>query len=264
MRFFLPLLFFCCLFAASIRGELKAPWLATSFELQPTLKAKSYFYKKGNRSAVDFLGVAEGSLALLDLFDISVEAEGVSSNRFPSGYTAASFAGRYLLLNDAVGDPLCCTAGFQLRHAASKGLSNYSLFYHNHLECEVHVAIGKELDNKLRCPFWRWWSAASGGWAARAAPWIKCKGAVEKIWPTGHHICLELFSEKGLGSRGFNRKDFYGYKKINYCRVEGAVGYSYRFDSYAECSLLCAYRFYAHNCPRGAVLTLSCCLPFGL
>lgn len=250
-----------------------APWLGRPFEWEPSLSAIAYAYRSIDtsdgsraRSAVDFVGQGAVAVAIYDYCDISLQLTALLPRYGSSGYESSAITGRYLWLNDAVGDVFSLTTGLSFRNVAERGVRNFALFRHKRNEVEGHIAFGKELQQEGDQWASRCWAAAALGGACHSAAWFTATAAVERQWLTGHLFALTLALKKGLGSRNIESiHHFHGYSHINYRCAEAAIAYTKRFDNFSTLSLSYGYQFFARNSPEClSAISFHYALPFGL
>lgn len=199
---------------------------------------------------------------------VSAEAElSFANTRHRSfGFDCVRLTGRYLLMNDIIGDWLSLTAGVTLIGAGYQALRDLSSFHHGTLELETHIAFGKEVSSHC---YWvqRWWGFFAYGVANKGKPWLRGDLTWEKNLCDLQQIQVSVHSLWGIGNRNiFDFKHFPGYGPFRHRSVELGFRYTFilkRLDG--RFSLEYARRLYAQNFPAAANrVMLRLYFPFGL
>lgn len=261
----LGLIFFSIpLFAIDLK-----PWYPDPLILEGLLDYRFQWYhsvdapsKHGHYSSNDHF--VDGSLMFVyDPFSYQLEAEWADTKKRNFDWDHICFTGRYLWLDDNIGDPISLSTGLTLSRAWREAVNDISSFHHGKNELFLHMAFGKQ---KIEGSAWlsRWWGVFGIGTADRWTPWIVANAAYEWNQCEPHRFRLYINSLWGCGSRKLKVHDFGGYGPINHRSIDIGLRYSYQLDYYGLLSLDYAHRVYAHNFPDNAnIATLCYIYPFG-
>ncbi len=253
----------------SIHGIEFKPWYPPSYQLLGLLDYRFQSYhsvdapsKSSHYSSYDHF--VDGSfLFTKNSYSIEFETEFAHTKKRRFDWDHIGLTGRYLWLDDNIGDPFSVTAGLTLSKAWREAVNDISSFHHGQNEAFLHVALGKQ---NIQGANWisRWWGVFGIGIADRWTPWIVANAAYEWNSCAPHRICLYINSLWGCGGRKFRLKDFGGYEPIDHRSIDLGLRYSYEFDYCGVLSIEYAHRVYAHNFPDNAnVLALCYIYPFG-
>lgn len=218
------------------------------------------FHYKARNSFLDLslLGSIEG---------YGVELEAVISDTKKHSFYPDCFklTGRYLLLNDSVGDYLSVIAGLTVIIPTKVGLDDIGSFHHGYFESEAHLAVGRE----TVCGDWwtsRWWAVGAVGCAtSEGSPWFRANASYETNWDRTIFLRAFVNTLWGLGRDAVHRHPFRGYGSVAHRSVDVGTHVSYQTD----CDLLLtagySFRLYAHNFPKNVnVFTFNVLYPFAL
>lgn len=245
------------------------PWFTRAYQLQGLIDYRFQSYhsvdapsKSSHYSSNDHF--VDGSLMFVyEPFSLQLETEFADTKKRNFDWDHVSFTGRYLWLDDNIGDPVSLTTGLTVSRAWREAVNDISSFHHGRNEAFLHVAIGKQ---NIEGSTWlsRWWGVLGIGTADRWTPWIVANAAYEWNSCDTHRLRLYVNSLWGCGGRKLKAQDFGGYGPINHRSIDIGVRYSYEFDYYGMLSIDYARRVYAHNFPDNAnILTLCYIYPFG-
>lgn len=265
---FLVILLSICSAASS--SEL-APWFPTELEIDAQAYTQLQAYHDVNsgssskrKPACDlFFGLSAGSA----YHDFAAELEAIATDtRYQDfGMDSIQLTGRYRRLNDIVADPVSLVLGLTVSQVFKPGLRNLSSFHHGGIECEAHLAVGKERSCEQ---FWvsRWWGLAGIGIADMGYPWIRANINWERNFCDVH--CVRCFANTlwGLGPRRLNVDvPFKGYGAIRHQSVDVGVHYNSSYEWGGTIGIEYAYRVFACNCPAGVnQILVSVDYPFKL
>jgi hypothetical protein len=181
------------------------------------------------------------------------------------GMDSISLTGRYLWLNDVIGDPVSLTTGATLAKVFKPARRDLGTFHQGGIECEVHAAVGKEFSCQQ---FWmsRIWGVIGFGFADIGSAWLRANLAWERNWWERHQLRAFVHTLWGLGHNSLNLEiPFRGYGPIRHQSVDTGMRYRYAFDNGFAISLEYAYRVFASNCPQHVnLIMLRLYYPFGL
>lgn len=255
-------------FPTCIQGIDLKPWYSRDLQVQGTLDYRFQSYhsvdapKKNHYSSNDHF--VEGSLmAIYAPFSLQLETEFADTKKRNFDWDHISLCGRYLWLDDDIGDPFSLTTGLTLGRAWREAVNDISSFHHGRNELFLHVALGKQ---NIKGATWltRWWGIFGIGTADRWTPWIAANVNYEWNQCPPHRLRLYINSLWGCGRHQLKVKEFGGYGKIDHRSIDIGVRYSYEFDYYGLVSLDYAHRVYAHNFPDNANIWTFCYIyPFG-
>lgn len=265
-------LFFLILSLSSILGATeRMPWYPRYLELQPRATYRFQEYskvdtKEGTRhhgSHDHFLHLSLS--AAYDRWCAEIEATGAATRHENFNLADLSLTGRYLWLDDVVGDAVSLTTGLTVTQVITLARHDISCFYHGGIEVEGHVAVGKELT--LCEEFWRsrLWGVVGFGVADLGSPWVRANMAWEhNVWDR-HRVRLFVASLWGLGHRDLKIHHFRGFGPIRHQLIDLGLLYGYHFECGFSVDVGYAYRVYARNCPLQAnQFLVSLLYPFGL
>ncbi len=262
---------FLCVLGPLSGTELK-PWFGP--ELVPQIEAEAIvqiFEEVDTRdgdekyASCDFF-IDLGAL-IAPTADTSVELEviGADTRSHSFGADTIKLTGRYLWLNDVVGDLVSLSTGISIAQVFKPFSRDLAVFHNGGIEGELHVAIGKEAVCQA---FWtsRWWGVLGVGIGDLGSPMCRADLHYDWNWWDRHHCGIFLHSLWGLGSRDLHSvKHFHGYGPIRHQSVDLGVSYTFcfQYDIFLEAEYL--YRAYAKNCPSNAsIIFLRFVYPFGL
>lgn len=264
--FIIPL----CLGASFGQALDYAPWFGRSFEIQGRLSSILQTYPavsaKGSSSYSSTDLFLNGSVAvpLLDLISAEIEGGLLHTRHHPFGGDHLTFLGRYLWVDDTVGDFASITSGLAITQVFQPGLNNISVFHHGGIEVEAHVAYG----NEIVCEeFWtsRAWGIVGLGIGDHGAPWIRANLQWDNNCWDRHQWSCFIRSLWGLGARDLRVRAFHGYGSVQHQSVDCGASYEYVLPATSLVKLEGAFRVYARNAPRLAThLVASFIYPFGI
>lgn len=188
----------------------------------------------------------------------------IDHTRKTHGFDCARITGRYLFLDDVIGDPMSLSAGITITRATHTSLHDISSFHHGLMEYEAHVAIGKECSCE---GFWssRIWGFMSLAIADRGSPWMRAYLGYERNCWDWHDYGIFIRSLWGFGKHNIRlTQRFPGYGSISHGSIE--LGAYYRkffecFGGYVHGQYV--YRLWAHNFPTDThLLTVGILFPF--
>lgn len=156
--------------------------------------------------------------------------------------------GRYVILDDARGDPLAFSIGLELTEAISPfGLKDPSFIHHALFEAEAHAAVGKEWISEEHYQA-RIYSLFSFGIGIQGSPWTRGRiAASHRIFPD-HLIHAYIEGQMGFGNENLHLYHFKGYGSIDYRLIDAVFEYIY-FNEYSTISFKVLKSLYRRNCP---------------
>lgn len=198
-------------------------------------------------------------------WDLDLEVEVTNTTTLSWNLRSVALQGRYLWLDDVIGDPISLTTGLSLRGVPHRNLRDTSCPYPGEADIELSLCAGKEWSTG---PFWtaRVYGLGAVGIANRGSPWTRLFCALEGNYDDRHQFQLSARGEFGFGAENFVNVDhFRGYGNIHHQSVDLGAAYRYQFLVWGRLSFEYVYRIYAHAYPeRVNYFTLWYHLPFSL
>lgn len=239
--------------------EARATYFAQNFENMDTGLGPQYYNSNDNFGALSLATNIWGN------WNVELEVVAGETRAHSFNFDSALLTGRFLVLDDVIGDPVSLTVGITAIQTNRISLYDPARFHHGFLGAEFHAAVGRETVCGAR---WnrRWWVVGAVGTADIGSPWmrgdafyefqLKCQSSLElgvrTLWGFGDDNILLL-------------EDFAGYGPIAHRSVDLGVAYIYRFDIWGSLRLEYRHRVYAHNFPEQVNFFLVEYLyPFGL
>ncbi|MBI2743110.1 MAG: hypothetical protein HYX48_04255 [Chlamydiales bacterium] len=250
----------------------KKPWLGNVYEFFLDTSYTFSFYRRvangepgTHHSSNDnqfFVGLG---FTPSEYYDLAVEAEVSDTTRQSWNVRSAAIQGRYLWLDDILGDPLSLTTGVSIRGVHHSSLKDISCPYSGEANFELNMSLGKEWS---RGPFWnlRTFGYGAVGIANRGSPWTQFLAVLETNHLDKYRFNLFARGDFGFGNKNFvNVNHFLGYGSIHHQSVDIGAGYRRMFDLWGSLTFEYAHRVYAHAYPQGTnFFTLWYHLPFSL
>lgn len=215
----------------------KQPWLSDVYEFH---FLGGYAYSRFNKveGAVDQLTSPFNVHLLFGGLDFSfspewsidADVEFSDTTRTSFGFRSFAIQGRYLWLDDIIGDWISLTTGGSIRVTSPTFLKDVSCPSHGNVDMEANISIGKEFDS---LQFWRFrlWGFGVIGIANRGSPWIRGGAFVEANLDDTHKWALFLLGSHGYGrKRTINIADFRGYGRIRQKNIDIGIRYGYRMS----------------------------------
>lgn len=253
MKYFATVL---CLLAVTVTEAVDyKPWFGRVFEVNARgdviMQAYNHVdahHGSKKRNEFDTFFDLSASMALWETIAAELEVIALQS-RHRSGMDAIRFTGRYLWMNDVIGDPVSLTTGITLSSIFPPVRKNIASFDHGGFAGEAHIAVGREVSCMQ---FWtsRVWGVFAVGLADVGSPWLRGNIGWEHNWWDRHRV--ELFADTiwGLGGDSLNLYDFDGYGRVQYQAVDLGVRYGYQTDCGLRLSIGYGYRVYGRNGPQ--------------
>lgn len=261
----------CLIATASLAATDYRPWFGNTLEIETCAACQLQGYRKvstgegtKHHPAIDLFFDLSAATSF-DFLAAELEAVATDTRYRRFGMDCIKLTGRYRWLNDIVGDPVSLVTGLSIAQVFKPGLRNLSSFHHGGIECEAHVAVGRER-SFMQYWFSRYWAVLGVGIADMGYPWIRGDYAWEYNFCEKHILRLFANSLWGLGYHHLHHVNhFHGYGSIRHQSIDLGARYSFLFNWGGTLSLEYAYRVFARNCPKGVnIAYLSLCYPFGL
>lgn len=222
-----------------------SPWIPDTLVLQPSLQAS---WQTSQLATVDAsIGTA------YDPFALEIGAAAFHSKTTSFSFEEISLTGRYLWLNQDIGDPVSVAVGLRLALVSSIAIKQRDLFHFGNFETEVFASVGSQQFCSEFATDWtsRWWLTAGAGIANKGSPWFIGNSAYEYAFCPNKRA--RIFADAIIG-QGSKQK-----------AVDIGVAGTYESFDYGCIDLSYAYRVYASHVKRGvSSLTLGYYYPFGL
>lgn len=246
-----------CMAVGLVSATETLPWFGNimEFEFRTTYSYEHYAHVTecdafGDYSSNDQL--LNLSLALSPVSQWNGEVELLVAHTRAQGFQVAHLraTGRYLWLDDVVGDPISLTTGLSLTVPVKTSQQDISLGYHGDVEVEGHVAIGREI---TCCDTWlaRAWVVGFAGIANIGSPWAGGEFAVEGNLCDTHRFRAFARGRCGFGDECLDvtQDPFQSYARIGHRNVDVGARYTYVMCCGSQLSVEYFQRIYSHNYP---------------
>lgn len=245
-----------CLIALEGNGTERQPWVGNflEFEWRNSLLYQSYSKIASgshlcSHSSDDFFITTSLSNSVGEI-SLELEATAAHTRRQSWGIDQLRATGRYMWMDDLLGDPFSLTIGATFTQSFVSSLKDVSSFHHGRSEAELFLSVGQDESLELTMTWAsRWWGVLGMGCAERGSPWIRGDLVYE------YRSCLDsewrffVNTLWGLGERRLHWHDFHGYSSIGHQSVDLGVRYTYLFEYMGNLSVDYSYRVYAYNFP---------------
>lgn len=164
------------------------------------------------------------------------------------------FMGRYLFLDDVVGDPVSFSAGLTLLGFSEAARHDVGVIAQGSIAGEAHIAVGKECAPKA---FWlaRTWVVGGAGIGNVGSAWLRADAGIEANYYDFWSNALLVNTRWGLGHDALCPEYFHGYGKIRYQFVD--LGWKSEMrDCIGTFTWGVFYRVFARNCPKNTLQLL--------
>lgn len=248
------------------------PWFGNVFELEARGKyvfqnfqdVESGFGEQSYVSNDNFATLGLGTNIYGD-WNVEIEVTGAQTRAHSFNFDNARVTGRYLFMDDIIGDPVSLTGGLTLIQATSQSLHDLGSFHHGIFEAEIHAAFGREISCGMT---WnnRWWVVGAVGQGTVGVPWIRADGVVQFQRFCGNIFEFGIYSLMGTGDRDIELlNEFPGYGLIAHRSIDLGAAYIHRFDISGSLKIEYRRRVYARNFPCNVnYLIVEYLYPFGL
>ncbi|MDE3046381.1 MAG: hypothetical protein KGJ02_07040 [Verrucomicrobiota bacterium] len=158
--------------------------------------------------------------------DLDFQLADTSKQSFNVRTTAIQ--GRYLWLDDIIGDWISLTTGASIRFTPTYALNDVSCPSHANADFVFNFSFGKELEARENWLF-RLWFYGEVGHGNRGSPWIRGIAAVETNVEDHHKLALYADGTSGYGRyTHIDVNSFDGYAKIRNKSIDLGFRYGYR------------------------------------
>lgn len=257
------------------------PLLANSLEVQPWFGDCLEFHFLGRYSYSRFDKVDHGIPQLDSPFNVNLVYLGLdfsptpewsvdtdlqfadTTKEHPFNFRTAAIQGRYLWMDDIVGDKVSLATGASIRATGSKALKDVSCPSHGNVDFEINCSLGKEFDATESWRF-RAWGFGAIGHANRGSPWVRAIAAVEGNYDDLHKWAVYVEGINGYGRHTRVLIDhFYGYAKIRQKSIDIGFRYGYAIGVYGTIRVEYIRRVLAKSCPENVnTFMVSYLVPF--
>ncbi len=246
---------------------LLLPFMGSALEVQPWFGDCLEFHFLGSYAYSFFDKVQNGKPQLDHTFQSNVAYVGLDFSPTPEwsidtdvqladttqqnfNFRTVALQGRYLWLDDIIGDKVSLATGASARFTNTDSLHDVSCPSHANFDFELNFSMGKEFDVS-DCWAWRLWGFGALGHANKGSPWVRGILALETNYDDQHK-----FAFLAEGSNGYGRHstvlvdDFDGYAKIRQKSIDVGFRYGYRIGVWGTLRFSYMRRVLAKSCPE--------------
>jgi hypothetical protein len=246
---------------------LLLPLMGSALEVQPWFGDCLEFHFLGSYAYSFFDKVENGKPQLEHTFQSNVAYLGLDFSPTPEwsidtdiqladttqqkfNFRTIALQGRYLWLDDIIGDRVSLATGASARFTNTDSLRDVSCPSHANFDFELNFSMGKEFDVS-ECWAWRFWGFGALGHANKGSPWVRAILALETNYDDQHKVAF-----LAEGSNGYGRHstvlidDFDGYAKIRQKSIDIGVRYGYRIGVWGTLRFSYMRRVLAKSCPE--------------
>ena len=262
--------------ASSLGATERLPWFGNDleFELRSDLTLRWYdriMTDSGKEEFCSFDTVQHISLAFVPQPEWSLEVEGnfASSKSRSWGIDSIAATGRYLWLDDVLGDPISLATGTTLSIITEEGRKDLSIPHHGTVELETHIAIGKEIpcDEYWNWRFWQIFGLAQGN---KGSPRWRSETGVGWNLEDQHRIDFKLRWLYGSGNNDLSysylmSSGFDGYQDVHHKSTDLCWTYYWTMGYCGSIYVDYTYRLSSFNNPYDQhSVMMGYYYPFGL
>lgn len=251
MKKLLVLILLC---SATLCAAQESPWIERPLVLIPTVTVTGETFNSldSDGKQIDYHARnlwIDGSLYFAPSSELSAEIGMLISKTKNHPYLIDSFyqAGRYAILDDALGDPFAWTVGLSLSEVFRRSLHDPSAFHKGLFEVELHTAQGIECSCDCDWEYRIYALEAIG--IGSDMPWLRGVFATEYESLTGHLFGAKLEGWLGFGNNSLNPCHFRGYGPVAYRILDASLYYRLRTDDWTLYEIAFTFRPYARNAP---------------
>jgi hypothetical protein len=193
-----------CGLAAQLSAFNNDPWMEEFLSPESELRGQALIAERLNTDSHShhqhnqaYEWSANFRLRFLPTVDATIGLNWVGTSHHV-GYETAYVQGRYLLLDDLVGDPLSLTMGLQLDVPGAWTRAHRILLYHAPVEAQLQLALGKMF---FTSGTWksRIWGQANLGQGTEGAPFLITQLWWERQWLWAHRCGERWVNRSELG-----------------------------------------------------------------
>lgn len=214
--------------------------LTQVFQQYNSLKIKDHSYRaNGINAFTDF-----SLMVPFDVYCAEFEVVAVDTHRRELCVDCIRLTGRYMWLDEDLGDAFNLTTGITATQTFGKAAVDVATYHPGKIAGELHTALGKTWD---LCEGWevRGWGVAGLGTADNGPAWTFGTAAVEFRSLSGNFFRIYSDIHYAFGGDRFHHWDEVTRAKRHFLDV--GVRYTHRFDDFFELSLEYAYRTWVKN-----------------
>lgn len=192
---------------------------------------------------------ANGSLFIAPMSNLSGEIEVFTARTHKRSYSIDAFKEtvRYLIYEDALGDPFAWSVGASFTQVLAQGYRDPSLIYQGLFLGEIHTAQGIEVCCTAEVTS-RVFALEAIGFSGDS-PWLRGRFGVDLTSLCGQSIACSLEGLYGLGGHRLCPSHFKGYGSVAYRTLDLNLEYALRTDDWNVYYLGLVYGLYARNAP---------------
>lgn len=266
MRRFSWLLLFP-LWAAALEVQ---PWFGDVYEFH-FLSAYAYsrFHQVQN-SKPPFQGLFQSNVIYLGLdfspspvWSIDGDIQFADTTKMAFNFRTMGLQGRYLWMDDIIGDPVSLATGISARGTPSPALRDVSCPSFSHFDFELNFSLGKEFDASDSW-LWRAWFFGAVGHGTRGSPWVRGVASIETNIEDQHKLALYAAGVNSYGRHThIDVDDFFGYAKVREKAIDLGVRYGCSISVYGTLRVEYVRRVLAKSAPKNVnTFIISYLLPF--
>jgi len=232
------------------------PWFGDCLEFHFLGSYAYSFFNKVEKGVPQLDHTFQSNVAYLGLdfsptpeWSIDTDIQLADTTQQDFNFRSIALQGRYLWLDDIIGDRVSLTTGASARFTNTDSLHDVSCSSHANFDFEMNVSLGKEFDVS-DCWAWRIWGFGALGHANKGSPWVRAILALEANYDDQHK-----FAFLAEGSNGYGRHttvlvdDFDGYAKIRQKSIDLGLRYGYRIGVYGTLRASYMRRVQGKSCP---------------
>lgn len=192
---------------------------------------------------------ADGSFFIAPMSNLSGEVEVYTARTHKRSYSLDAFKEtvRYLIYEDALGDPFAWSVGASFTQVLARGYRDPSLLYQGLFLGEIHTAQGIEVCCTPELTS-RVFALEAFGFCGDS-PWLRGRFGVDMSSLCGQRIACSLEGLYGFGGHRLCPSHFKGYGSVAYRTLDLNIDYSLRMDDWTTYSIGLDYRLFARNAP---------------
>lgn len=216
-----------------------------SLEMQPWFGEVYEFYFLSSYSFSRFNKVQGGSPQLTHPFNVNLlyfdldfpfspqwsfdfDLQFAKTTQQSFNFRTTAVQGRYLWLDDIIGDAVSFCTGASARFTPSYALHDVSCPSRTNADFELNFSIGKEFAVRENWLF-RAWGFGAVGQGIYGAPWVKAMAALETNKDDTHKLAIFVLGDNGYGRHSHvSINHFEGYGRIRAKWIDAGLRYGYQ------------------------------------
>ncbi len=247
------------------------PWFSEVYEFVFFSRYSFAWYPGISHAIVQPAGTSHINLLHFDLgiavapqcsFDADFELSETSRQSF--GFRSLALQGRYLCMDDIIGDPVSLSVGFNARYTGHSAITDVSCPYYGDVDFEANIALGREFEVRLSPWRTRLWGFGSLGQANRGSPWLRAIIGFDASYQEMHRLAMLFNAAHSFGRRrNIDINNFHGYGKYRQKFIDLSLQYGLRMGVWGMLSFEYRRRLLAKTCPENVnTLGISYLLSF--